>query len=138
MSNLIILLSLFLLSSFEHISAQTQLIIHKINGEVVSFMLDSKPRVTFLDNKVFLQSEAYELYFYHDQVEKFTFSDNSTNIDVFESYKNVDKGTKIYTTNGVLLKQYDYPITDLHVAINELPSGIYVIIQPTNKYKIVK
>lgn len=131
-----ILLTLFLCcSAFSY--AQNTLNVHQKDGTVVKYGFSEKPTVTYTDTGIHLATTKVEVDYPFANLEKFTFSDEATAIDVLKTEMTNDD-VRIYNTNGVLLKTVKQSDGAASFSTSDLPKGIYIIKNGSTTYKIVK
>lgn len=131
-----ILLTLFLCcSAFSF--AQNTLNVHQKDGAVVKYGFSEKPTVTYTDTGIHLVTTKVEVDYPFLNLEKFTFSDEASAIDVLKTEMTNDD-VRIYNTNGVLFKTVKQSDGAASFSTSELPKGIYIIKNGSTTYKITK
>lgn len=129
------ILSLFLCAAA--CLAQNTLNVHQKDGVVVKYGFSEKPTVTYTDTGIHLATIKVEVDYPFANLEKFTFSDEATAIDVLTMERTSDD-VRIYNTNGVLLQTVKQSDGAASFSTSELPKGIYIIKNGKTTYKITK
>ncbi|MCQ2244884.1 MAG: T9SS type A sorting domain-containing protein [Bacteroidaceae bacterium] len=117
--------------------AQNTLNVHQKDGTVVKYGFSEKPTVTYTDAGIHLATTKVEVDYPFANLEMFTFSDESSAIDVLTTERTSDD-VRIYNTNGVLLKTVKQSDGAASFSTSDLPKGIYIIKNGKTTYKITK
>ncbi len=104
---------------------------------MVKYGFVEMPTVTYTDTGIHLATTKVEVDYPFANLEKFTFSDESTAIDVLTTERTNDD-VRIYNTNGVLLKTVKQSDGEASFSTSDLPKGIYIIKNGKTTCKIVK
>lgn len=133
--HLLTILCLFLCAAA--CSAQNTLNVHQKNGTVVKYGFSEKPTVTYTATGIHLATTKVEVNYPFTNLEKFTFSEDATAIDVLKTERTNDD-VRIYNTNGMLLKTVKLSDGVASLSTTDLPKGIYIIKNGKTTYKITK
>lgn len=117
--------------------AQNTLNVHQKDGVVVKYGFSEKPTVTYTETGIHLATTKVEVDYPYANLEKFTFSEEATAIDVLKTEMTNDD-VRIYNTNGVLLKTVKQTDGTASFSTSDLPKGIYIIKNGSTTYKITK
>ena len=135
------MLCLFVLTGISTASAQT-LVLHHANGTTTDVDLNTRPTVTFQNDKIYIQSYVLQMEYDKDEILSFTYKGVSTDINspkanaqisrkndrlVFHNIKPTDK-IAIYNLKGVLIPAHiERNGSSATLPLNAIPSGIYVL-----------
>ena len=103
----------------------------------MKYSFSEKPVVTYTDTGIHLVTTKVEVDYPFANLEKFTFSDEASAIDVLKTEMTNDD-VRIYNTNGVLLQTVKQNDGAASFSTSELPKGIYIIKNGKTTYKITK
>lgn len=138
------ILSLLFLSRFCVLgwSQSVLLTIHAKSGAKVSYALSEKPVVTYQGNVLVLTTPGTTMEYPLSDLQMFTFSGSTNAVESVTMEPSKGDGTvRIYNMSGVLvrtIKPSGDRSADTTFSTQDLPSGIYIIKQGRQTYKITK
>lgn len=118
------------------------LTIHAKSGAKVSYALSEKPVVTYQGNVLVLTTPGTTMEYPLSDLQMFTFSGSTNAVESVTMEPSKGDGTvRIYNMSGVLvrtIKPSGDRSADTTFSTQDLPSGIYIIKQGRQTYKITK
>lgn len=137
MKKLVLCALLILSVSIGIAQAQNTLNLHQKSGGVVSYCFADKPVVTYVGDNLHVSTNSLRIDYPLLVLEKMTFSDGGSSIG---ELRIGDPSTpiQVYDAKGTLLKMIKETEDDSTINIQELPAGIYFIMQGTVTTKIIK
>ncbi len=133
-------LSLTLLCLFLGVAigfAQNTLNVHQKDGTMVSYGFSEKPVVTYTETGIHLTTTKVEVDYPFANLERFSFSDKTTSIDIVTTERTNDD-VCIYNINGVLIKTIMQSDGASSFSMSDLQKGIYIVKNGKSTYKIIK
>lgn len=121
---------------------QSVLNVYSKSGNVVTYSFKDKPVITYRDDVLVLTTDQVSVEYPLIELDKLTFSDMECSVEsITMSQPKGDGIARIYNISGTLVRTVKPSAEDASessFSIQDLPSGVYVVEQGTQSYKIIK